>query len=159
MRGVDTSARPQSAAAADVAGAGRPVVYVLDDDVAVQQGLRSLLRTYGMDVVAFNRAEDFLGAASGGGRACVLCEVDLPGMNGIELLHALNDRRLDIPVIMMSRRGRVADAVGAMRAGAVDFVEKPFLQEGVLARIIETLHWHAGGMTATSWLEGPRPED
>lgn len=130
--------------------AARPLIFVLDDDLAVQQGLRSLLLTYDLDVRVFGSAEEFLAAACPGMTGLLLCELDLPGMNGIALLKALRELDIRLPTIMMTKRGSVADAVGAMRAGAVDFLEKPFLQDALIRRIQETLRGHADGAASTA---------
>lgn len=145
-------------------GAGPPraraTVFVLDDDLAVQQGLRSLLLTYELDVRVFGTAEEFLGTVEPSSDALLLCEVDLPGMGGIALLGAMRERSLRLPVIMMAKRGSVADAVGAMRAGAVDFLEKPFLQDHLVDRIMETLHHGAeGAATTATQAAAPRTGD
>lgn len=136
------------------------MVYLLDDDLAVQQGLRSLLLTYDLEVRVFSTAEEFLAAVDSRPTAggVLLCEVSLPGMSGIALLAALRERHVSLPVVMMAKRGSVQDAVGAMRAGAVDFLEKPFLQDVLVQRIQETLRNHAEGAgTSATQAAAPYP--
>lgn len=117
----------------------RPTVYVIDADPAVRDGLQSLLRQLSLEVEAFSSAESFLAQPELAKRACVVTEVQLPGLGGLELQSELKSRGVDLPVIVLASRGDVATAVRALRAGAVDFIEKPFVDRVLTERIKEAL--------------------
>ena len=121
------------------AGAPQPIIYVIDADAAVRDSLQSLLTLHGFDVEAFGTAGDFLAAPSRAVNACLVTEVHLPDMGGIELLERLRRLGLDMPVIFIANSSDVPTAVRAIRSGAVDFLEKPFLDGALLQRMGELL--------------------
>ncbi len=102
------------------------VVYVVDDDEAVRESLRFLLETAGIAVDVHASAEAFLTAAQGRDVGCVLTDVRMPGVNGLQLQRRLHELGLPAAVIIMTGHGDVPLAVEAMKNGAVDFLEKPF---------------------------------
>lgn len=111
-----------------------PAVHVIDDDDAVRRALAMLLRSAGFQAETHASGSAFLDALALSGNArieCVLTDVRMPGLDGIELLRCLKDRGIRAPVVVMTAHGDVATAVQAMKAGAVDFIEKPF-DDGVL---------------------------
>jgi two-component system response regulator FixJ len=116
--------------------AAERVVHVVDDDVAVRRSLERLLDSAGLRVVSYETPVDFLGVASQLSGGCLLLDVRMPGMDGLELQARLRQAGLAIPVIVMTGQGDVHTAVRAMKAGAVDFLEKPF-NDDVLLRTIE----------------------
>ncbi len=101
-------------------------VHVVDDDAAIRDALRLLLKSSGMRVETHASAEQFLGACRPPVSGCLLVDVRMPGMSGLELQEALAARGIRLPVIVITGHGDVAMAVRAMKAGAVDFIEKPF---------------------------------
>jgi len=101
-------------------------VYIVDDDAAIRDALRLLLKSSGMRVETCASAEEFLGACRPPLSGCLLVDVRMPGMSGLELQEALAARGIRLPVIVITGHGDVAMAVRAMKAGAVDFIEKPF---------------------------------
>lgn len=107
------------------------IVHVVDDDVAVRQSLAFLLATDGLAVRLHESAERFLSNVSDGAGGCILTDVRMPGIDGIEFLRRLNARGSELPVIVMTGHADVPMAVDAMKHGAVDFIEKPF-DDGVL---------------------------
>ncbi|MCC7271667.1 MAG: response regulator transcription factor [Alphaproteobacteria bacterium] len=111
------------------------VVYIVDDDAAVRDSLSMLLRSAGLGVETYPAAAPFLERAASLRPGCVLLDVRMPGMSGIELQRELAARRIALPVVIMTGHGEVAVAVQAMKAGAVDFVEKPFDEEQILGLI------------------------
>ncbi|WCS22971.1 response regulator transcription factor FixJ [Methylobacterium sp. NMS14P] len=113
-------------------------VHIVDDDVAVRQALAFLLATDGLAVRVHESATAFL-AAEAGRVGCVVTDVRMPGIDGVELLHRLRQRGGLPPVIVMTGHADVALAVAAMKAGAVDFIEKPFDDEVLLASIRSAL--------------------
>jgi two-component system response regulator FixJ len=112
-----------------------PIVHVIDDDEAVRQALAFLLASSGFAVRIYPSAADFLDALTALTPGCVLTDVRMPGMSGLDLQRELTLRRITLPVIVMTGHGDVALAVQAMKAGAVDFIEKPFSDELLLAAI------------------------
>ena len=110
-------------------------VYVVDDDDAVRRFLRGLIRSVGLKVETFATAREFLDAYQAGSPGCLLLDIRMPGMSGLELQAELRRRNLDLPVIVLTGHGDVKVAVHAMKAGAVDFIEKPFNNEFLLQAI------------------------
>jgi len=111
-------------------------VYVVDDDPAVRDSLAAVLSQRGYEVSSFADGGSFLEALSGIGAGCVLLDVRLPDMSGIEVLGRISETVPQLAVVMITGHGDVPLAVAAMKAGAVDFVEKPIRAE-VLSPIIE----------------------
>ena len=125
----------------DAASAAR-VVHVIDDDEAVRQALAMLLRSAGVPFETYTSGLAFLDALPllrGTAVRCVLMDVRMPGLDGLEVLRRLQDRGFWWPVVVMTAHGDVSTAVRAMRAGAVDFIEKPFDDRVLLAAIEATL--------------------
>ena len=110
-------------------------VHVVDDDPAVRRSLERLLDAAGFHVVSYHSPAAFLNAASGLSAGCVLLDIRMPGVDGLELQARLNRLRVNLPVIVMTGHGDVPSAVRAMKAGAVDFLEKPFDDETLLNAI------------------------
>jgi FixJ family two-component response regulator len=110
-------------------------VYVVDDDEAIRRFLRGLIRSVGLRVETYTSAQDFLDAYEAGSRGCLLLDIRMPQMSGLELQAELKRRDIDLPVIVLTGHGDVKVAVHAMKAGAVDFVEKPFNNELLLSGI------------------------
>jgi FixJ family two-component response regulator len=114
------------------------MVYVLDDDEAVRDSLRWLLEGHGFRVTSFESADRFLAQFSVGQippRACLILDVRMPGMTGPELHEELLRREISIPIIFITGHGTVPMAVDSMKKGAVDFLEKPFSDELLCARV------------------------
>ena len=114
-------------------------VYVLDDDEAVLRSLERLLSSANFEPVTFERADQFLAAAAGFKLGCVLLDIRLPGMDGLEILTQLAQTRSDLSVIIVTAQADVQTAVRAMKAGASDFVEKPYSDHALLGAIEATL--------------------
>jgi two-component system response regulator FixJ len=110
-------------------------VYVLDDDHAVLRSLERLLHTAKLEPIIFDRPDMFLAAAKTFKTGCVLLDVRLPGMSGLEVQAQLQLMRNDLPVIVMTGEGDVHTAVRAMKAGAADFLEKPYSDHTLLTAI------------------------
>lgn len=111
------------------------LVHVIDDDDAVRSSLEFLLRTAKIDVRTYESATAFLSQLKADERGCIVTDVRMPEMSGIELLRRLKEMSIDLPVIVITGHGDVSLAVEAMKAGAIDFLEKPFEDERVLAAI------------------------
>ena len=112
-----------------------PTVYVVDDDDAVRGALSALLDSVALPHRCFGSAEDFLAVADAGMRGCLLLDVRMPGMSGLELQHFLQERGVALQVIIITGHGDVPMAVRALKAGASDFVEKPFNEQDLLDRV------------------------
>ncbi len=113
-------------------------VHVVDDDAAIRNSLRVLLEAAGFAVRTHESAKAFLAASPGLG-GCVLTDVRMPEIDGLELQERLNERGIQLPVIIMTGLGDVPVAVRAMKAGAVDFLEKPFEDEQLLSAVQRAL--------------------
>jgi two-component system, LuxR family, response regulator FixJ len=103
-----------------------PVIYVIDDDEAVRQSLEFLLKTEGMTVRGFDSAKSFLEVLPEIHSGCIVTDVRMPDITGIDLLRKIKELGIDLPVIVITGHGDIALAVEAMKIGAVDFLEKPF---------------------------------
>ena len=103
-----------------------PTVYVVDDDASIREALSSLLRAEGMLVQVFASPLDFLALKELSDFACIVLDVRMPGLDGLSLQECLNARGVELPIVFISGHGDVPDAVRAMKAGAVDFLKKPF---------------------------------
>lgn len=117
-----------------------PTIYIVDDEEPVRKALRLLVKAEGLESRGFASAQEFLAAMDEIGPGCVLVDVCMPGMSGLELQETLNARELRIPVIVITGHADVPTAVRAMKGGACDFVEKPFDGEELLRRIHECLN-------------------
>ncbi|WP_232098543.1 response regulator transcription factor [Gimesia aquarii] len=107
-------------------------VFVVDDDPAIRKSLRWLIESVGLKVETHELASDFLESYSPDSPGCLVLDVRIPGMSGLELQEKLRDRGYDIPVVIVSGYGDVPMAVRAMKAGAVDFLEKPVSDQVLL---------------------------
>ena len=114
-------------------------VYVVDDDAAVRDSLALLLRSVSLPVETFESAPQFLECHDPGRGGCLLLDIRMPGMSGMELQQQLRQRGSELPIIFITGHGDVAMAVQAMRSGALDFIEKPFRDQALIDRIHEAL--------------------
>lgn len=112
-----------------------PVVFVVDDDAALRKSLRWLIESVGLRVETFPSAQAFLDSYTTDAPGCLVLDVRMPGLSGLELQQQLNERKVHIPVIVITGYGDVPMAVRAMRAGAIDFIEKPVSDQVLLDRI------------------------
>jgi two-component system response regulator FixJ len=119
------------------------VVHVVDDDEAMRQSMAFLLRTANIQVQTYEAAADFLNALPQAKAGCVVTDVRMPGMSGIELLQRLRNLKVSMPVIVITGHGDVPLAVEAMKGGAMDFIEKPFDDEVLLGAVRAALSANA----------------
>jgi two-component system response regulator FixJ len=110
-------------------------VHIVDDDAAVRRALVRLLKFAGFTVIAYETAHQVLDAAAGLTSGCILLDVQMPRMGGLELLARLSELGIGLPVIVVTGHGDVPTAVTAMKAGAVDFIEKPIDEAQLFAAI------------------------
>ena len=112
-----------------------PVVYVVDDDEAMRSSLKWLIESVGLRVETFGSADEFLSCYYPGRAGCLLLDVRMPGMSGLDLQEYLANRHIQLPVIIITGHGDVPMAVRAMKGGALDFIEKPFNDQALLDAI------------------------
>jgi len=117
----------------------RPTIFIVDDDTAVRDALKLLLRSVGQAVETFGSAQEFLDAYSEDRPGCLVLDIRMPGMSGLELQQKLNEKHSILPIIFITGHGDVPMAVEAMQAGAVDFIQKPFRDQDLIDRINQAL--------------------
>jgi len=120
------------------------LVHVIDDDDALRDSLAFLLRTAKIEVASYASAAAFLAALPSTRLSCVITDVRMPGMSGIDLLRRLQELKIEVPVIVITGHGDVPLAVEAMKSGAIDFLEKPFDDEVLLASVRAALRRQDG---------------
>jgi two-component system, LuxR family, response regulator FixJ len=113
----------------------QPIVHIIDDDEALRESLAFLLRSAGLEVRSFESAKAFLDVLPGAAPGCVITDVRMPDVSGIELLRRLKELRIGVPVIVITGHGDIALAVEAMKMGAADFFEKPFDDDLLVASV------------------------
>jgi FixJ family two-component response regulator len=111
---------------------GRPTVFVVDDDASVREAVRSLLRSVGLSVETFGTAQEFLSSPCNSSPGCLVLDVRLPEIGGLELQHQLAQRNLHIPIIFITGHGDIPMSVRAIKAGALEFLTKPFRDQDLL---------------------------
>jgi len=131
------------------ASAARPLVCVVDDDSLVRESLDGLLRAEAFDVDTFESAESFLGRPRPEAPACLIVDLALPGMSGLDLHQELARTGMDVPTLLLTAHGDVSTSVRAMKAGALDFFTKPYDADDLVAAV----------RRAVSRIEPPRPAD
>jgi FixJ family two-component response regulator len=113
----------------------RPTVFVVDDDVSVRESLEFLIAFEGWEVRAFGSAEEFLACAPADGPSCLILDVSLPDLNGLDLQARIAEDRADMPIIFITGYGDIPMSVKAMKAGAAEFLTKPYTDEVLLKAI------------------------
>jgi FixJ family two-component response regulator len=112
-----------------------PTVFVIDDDVEVRASIQALLKSAGLHSESFGTAEEFLRKEAPDGPSCLVLDVSLPGVGGLELQRKLADARVLIPIIFITGHGDIPTTVKAMKTGAVEFLTKPFVDQDLLDAI------------------------
>jgi two-component system response regulator FixJ len=110
-------------------------IFIVDDDAAVRDSLDALLMAFGYETECFASGTAFLDVCETVGNGCVLLDIRMPDLSGMEVQVALHDRRPDLPVIMITGHGDVSMAVRAMKSGAVDFIEKPIREDALVESV------------------------
>ena len=113
------------------------LVAIVDDDQSVQRSLQDLIESDGLSALCFSSAEQFLGSEARGKAACLIADVRMPGMSGLELQAKLKAERCPLPIIFITAHGDAEMRIRAMREGAVEFLNKPF-DDAVLLQIVHT---------------------
>jgi len=112
-----------------------PTVFVVDDDAAIRDALSLLISLKGLRASVFSSAEDFLAVYEPGWRGCLLTDLKMPGLSGLELQATLRERGVNLPVVVLTAHGDVATTRAALKNGAVDFLEKP-VDDDVLVDVL-----------------------
>jgi FixJ family two-component response regulator len=116
-----------------------PIVFVVDDDASVREAIRSLIMSVGLRVEAFETARDFLRSKLLDAPGCVVLDVRLPGLSGLDLQRELAAHAVKLPIIFITGHGDIPMSVRAMKAGAVEFLTKPFRDQDLLDAIQQAL--------------------
>jgi len=119
--------------------AGAPTVFVIDDDAAVRAAIQGLLKSVGLRSESFGTAQAFLRSKRPDGPSCLVLDVRLPGISGLDFQHELADEGIQIPIIFITGHGDIPMTVKAMKSGAVEFLTKPFRDQDLLDAIYEAL--------------------
>ena len=115
------------------------IVYVIDDDPSIREAVTSLIRSVGMSVQAFGSAKEFMTSKRPNAPACLVLDVRMPGLSGLELQRELTDAGIGIPIIFITGHGDIPMSVRAMKAGAVEFLTKPFRDQDLLDAIKQAI--------------------
>ena len=116
-----------------------PVVFVIDDDVSVRESLGNLLRSVGLTAQTYGSAQEFLSGDRPDAPACLVLDVRLPGTSGLDLQRGLADSNIEIPIIFITGHGDIQMSVRAMKAGAVEFLTKPFRDQELLDAVQQAI--------------------
>jgi FixJ family two-component response regulator len=119
--------------------AGTPTVFIIDDDAAVRASIQDLLESCGLRSVSFGTAEEFLRSELNGEPRCLVLDVSLPGISGLDFQRRLAEAGFQIPIIFVTGHGDIPMTVKAMKSGAVEFLTKPFLDRDLLDAIRQAL--------------------
>src|SRR6266446_6818756 len=119
--------------------ADAPRVFVIDDDAAMRAAIQGLLKSAGLRSETFGAAEDFLRSKRPDGPSCLVLDVSLPGISGLDFQHQLADAGIQIPIIFITGHGDIPMTVRAMKSGAVEFLTKPFHDQDLLDAIRQAL--------------------
>jgi FixJ family two-component response regulator len=116
-----------------------PTVFVVDDDEAIREALKSLISSVGLQVATFASAREFLQSRGSDAPGCMVLDVRLPGLSGLDLQRELSDANIHTPIIFITGHGDIPMTVQAMKAGAVEFLTKPFRDQDLLDAIEQAL--------------------
>ena len=116
-----------------------PTVFIVDDDRDVRESLQELLESVGLHSKSFGTAQDFLASPRSDGSSCLILDVRLPGISGLDLQHELKRGKVSIPIIFLTAHADVPMSVKAMKSGAVEFLTKPFRQQDLLDAVQRSL--------------------
>jgi len=128
----------------------KPTVFLVDDDNAVRDALELLLDSAGLSTVSYSSAAAFLEDFDRNCRGCLVLDIRMPGMSGMELQAALAEKSVNIPIIFLTGHGNVSMSARAFRTGAIDFLEKPFDENILLERIQEAIRLDQSNQTVAA---------
>jgi FixJ family two-component response regulator len=117
----------------------RAIVHIVDDDASLRRALEELFESVGLNTQAYATARDFLGTDLADGPGCIIIDIRLPDVNGLEFQAQLSQMGVHLPVVMMTGHGDIAMSVRAMKRGAVDFLPKPFQDQAMLDAVMTAI--------------------
>jgi FixJ family two-component response regulator len=120
-----------------------PIVFVVDDEPAICLSLKRLVKSVGLEAQTFTSAHEFLRSQRPDGPGCLVLDVRLPGLSGLDLQQELLDRKIDLPIIFITGHGDIPMSVRAMKAGAVEFLTKPFRDQDLVDAIQHGIEKHS----------------
>src|SRR4029079_3294418 len=118
---------------------GVPTVFIVDDDRDVRESLQELLESVGLHSKSFGTAQEFLSSPRSDGPSCLILDVRLPGVSGLDLQHEMKQAKIRIPIIFITAHADVPMTVRAMKSGAVEFLTKPFREQELLDAVQRSL--------------------
>ena len=133
-----------------------PVVFIVDDDMSVREAVQGLVRSAGLRVETFASAQDFLSVHAPAGPSCLVLDVCLPDLSGLDLQRRMTEAGFQIPIIFITAHGDVPTSVGAMKAGAVEFLIKPFEAKCLLEAVQAAIRRDRAGFRQRAESEGLR---
>lgn len=119
-----------------------PIVFVIDDDALIRDGIQSLIRSIGLRAETFASARDFMLAKRPDAPACLILDVRMPGLSGLDLQRQLSDAKIDIPIIFITGHGDIPMTVRAMKDGAMEFLTKPVRGQDLLDAVQKAIAHH-----------------
>ncbi|MBJ7401928.1 MAG: response regulator transcription factor [Bradyrhizobium sp.] len=135
-----------------------PVVMIVDDDAAIRASLDSLFRSIGLETRLFSSPSELLGGTLPDGPACIVLDIRLPGVSGLDLQGQLTRQGIDFPIVFMTGHGDIPMSVRAMKAGAVDFLSKPFRDQDMLDAVTLALERDTQRRTQSAALDDLRAQ-
>jgi FixJ family two-component response regulator len=130
----------------------RPTVHVIDDDDSVRLMLDSLLRSVKLSVRSYSSTQEFLKASSLDGPGCIVLDIRLPGINGLDFQEQLQEMGVSLPVVLMTGHGDIPMTVRGMKAGAVDFLPKPFRDQDMIDAVTTAINRDLERRTNEEWV-------
>ena len=116
-----------------------PTVFIVDDDIGVRQAIQDLLESVGLHSESFASAQEFLSTPRGDGPSCLILDVRLPGISGLDLQHEMKRARMSIPIVFISAHADIPMTVRAMKSGAAEFLTKPFRDQDLIDAVQRSL--------------------
>jgi FixJ family two-component response regulator len=116
-----------------------PAVFIVDDDVSIREALKNLFRSVGLKVETFATAQEFLSSRRGDAPGCLVLDVRLPGLSGLDLQRTLAEAEIEIPIVFVTAHGDIPMSVRAMKLGAVEFLTKPFRDQDLLDAVHQAI--------------------
>jgi FixJ family two-component response regulator len=147
---LDYAAHATESSARSAVSQTEATVFVVDDDVSVRESLGALMQFAGWRVLTFDSAQAFLDQVAGPAPGCLVLDVSLPDLNGLELQARLSQAKSDLPIIFITGHGDVPMSVRAMKAGAIEFFTKPLDDEALLAAVAEAVEHSRAAIAARS---------
>lgn len=117
----------------------KPTVFIVDDDPSACRGLSRLIQAAGMSVQSYSSAQDFLGQADDNSHGCIVLDVKMPGLSGLDLQTELQRKNIALPIVFVSGHSEISDTAVAMKRGAIDFLTKPVDRDHLLKAVAEAL--------------------